>query len=653
MIDTRPRRIRARQIQQLQGLAEAVTAHIRLRVATAKLEAEMADRSLREELLLEQKGLLSLAEQVAQVGHWRVAYPEGRIRWSDEIYRIHGRDPASFRPDRRGAIAAHHPDDRDRVNACFRQALETGEGFSYEARILRPSGEVRQIFVRAVCERDGASGIKAIFGVLMDVTEILRTQHELRAGAVRSHAILSAAQDAFVAVDAEGVITGWNAAAESIFGWSSDEVVGRNLTSTIIPPAARARHQTGMDRALRTGERSVIGKRIELTACRKDGCVIPIEITISETNVDGVVAFNAFIRDITERKNRELALLESEGRYRALIEASAAIVWRAAPDGSITDAQGWEAFSGQAGEAYKGDGWLQAVHPEDRERVVATWLDSVHRKTQCNVEYRVHHVSGEDRWCSIKAVPLIDADGSVREWVGTLADVDDRRRSELMLQKSEAALRASEERLALALDAGSDGLWDWNIASGETQFSHHWLTMLGYRMGEFPSTVRVWETLIHPEDHDRALSLMQQHLDGLTEAYECEHRLRRKDGGWCWVLSRGKVVSRDPDGRPLRIVGTHMDTTKRREAELRVEHMARHDSLTDLPNRTLLLERLSSAVARSSTEAARGAPPRRPRSLQDDQRYAGPSGRRSAAARGGPSSARRRPFRRYRGPVGG
>ncbi len=403
------------------------------------------------------------------------------------------------------------------------------------------------------------------------------------------------------------MITGWNAAAESIFGWSSDEVVGRNLTSTIIPPAARARHQTGMDRALRTGERSVIGKRIELTACRKDGCVIPIEITISETNVDGVVAFNAFIRDITERKNRELALLESEGRYRALIEASAAIVWRAAPDGSITDAQGWEAFSGQAGEAYKGDGWLQAVHPEDRERVVATWLDSVHRKTQCNVEYRVHHVSGEDRWCSIKAVPLIDADGSVREWVGTLADVDDRRRSELMLQKSEAALRASEERLALALDAGSDGLWDWNIASGETQFSHHWLTMLGYRMGEFPSTVRVWETLIHPEDHDRALSLMQQHLDGLTEAYECEHRLRRKDGGWCWVLSRGKVVSRDPDGRPLRIVGTHMDTTKRREAELRVEHMARHDSLTDLPNRTLLLERLSSAVARSGAEGGAAA----------------------------------------------
>ncbi len=607
VVDTRPRRISARQIEQLQELAQVVVAHIRLHSATAKLEAEMAERSRREELLLEQKRLLSLAEQVAQVGHWRVAYPEGRIRWSDEIYRIHGRDPAHFRPDRRSALAAHHPDDRERVNACFTDALETGEGFSYQARILRPGGEVRQIFVRAVCESDGTSGVKAIFGVLMDVTDILRTQHELRAGAARSRAILSAAQDAFVAVDADGIITGWNAAAETIFGWSQDEAVGRNLTSTIIPPEARAHHQTGMDHALQTGERSMIGKRLELTACRKDGCVIPIEITISETNVDGVVAFNAFIRDITERKNRELALIESEGRYRALIEASAVIVWRAAPDGSITDAQGWGAFSGQAGDEYKGDGWLQAVHPEDRDRVVASWLESVQTKTQCNLEYRVRHVSGDDRWCSIKAVPLIDEAGSVREWVGTLADVDDRRRSELLLQKSEAALRSSQERLALALDAGNDGLWDWNIASGETQFSHHWLTMLGYEMGEFPSNVRVWEKLVHPEDRDRALSLMSQHLDGHTEAYECEHRLRRKDGGWCWVLSRGKVVSRDEAGQPMRIVGTHMDTTKRREAELRIEHMARHDSLTDLPNRTLLLERLDSAVTRSRVEGGAAA----------------------------------------------
>ncbi len=100
---------------------------------------------------------------------------------------------------------------------------------------------------------------------------------------------------------------------------------------------------------------------------------------------------------------------------------------------------------------------------------------------------------------------------------------------------------------------------------------------------------------------------MSQHLDGHTEAYECEHRLRRKDGGWCWVLSRGKVVSRDEAGQPMRIVGTHMDTTKRREAELRIEHMARHDSLTDLPNRTLLLERLETAVTRSRTEGGAAA----------------------------------------------
>lgn len=159
------------------------------------------------------------------------------------------------------------------------------------------------------------------------------------------------------------------------------------------------------------------------------------------------------------------------------------------------------------------------------------------------------------------------------------------RRANRALASHGAALRVSEERLARALDAGSDGLWDWNISTGETWFSDRWLTMLGYEPGELEGHVRTWQRLVHPQDEPKALERLQAHFSGCSPVYECEHRLRRKDGKWGWVLARGKVVERDALDRPQRIVGTHIDIEERKIAEQKIAHMARHDGLTGLTNR--------------------------------------------------------------------
>lgn len=170
------------------------------------------------------------------------------------------------------------------------------------------------------------------------------------------------------------------------------------------------------------------------------------------------------------------------------------------------------------------------------------------------------------------------------------------RRANHALASHGEALRVSEERLARSLDAGSDGLWDWNISTGQTWFSDRWLRMLGYEPAELEGHVRTWQRLIHPEDEPKALELLQAHFDGHSPVYECEHRLRRKDGSWGWVLARGKVVERDALDRPRRIVGTHIDIEQRKIAEQQIAHMARHDGLTDLTNRACFHELLRSAL---------------------------------------------------------
>lgn len=121
--------------------------------------------------------------------------------------------------------------------------------------------------------------------------------------------------------------------------------------------------------------------------------------------------------------------------------------------------------------------------------------------------------------------------------------------------------------LEMALEAGQLGFWDWNIVTGAVVFSDFWSRMLGMDPSEVEPHVSVWEGLMHPDDEAKTTELLNAHLEGKTEYYESEHRLKHKDGGWVWVLDRGRVIERDDQGRPLRAVGTHTDITRRKEAE--------------------------------------------------------------------------------------
>jgi PAS domain S-box-containing protein len=144
----------------------------------------------------------------------------------------------------------------------------------------------------------------------------------------------------------------------------------------------------------------------------------------------------------------------------------------------------------------------------------------------------------------------------------------------LVLQRARQfaeCLSASEERLALALDAARDGLWDWNVATGDAHFSERWATMLGYTPDEIAPRIESWERLIHPEDQSAALEALAECRRGRTSVYETEYRMRSKEGDWLWILSRGKVVSRNPAGGAVRMVGTHTDINARKLAEQKAE----------------------------------------------------------------------------------
>jgi PAS domain S-box-containing protein len=121
--------------------------------------------------------------------------------------------------------------------------------------------------------------------------------------------------------------------------------------------------------------------------------------------------------------------------------------------------------------------------------------------------------------------------------------------------------------LLTMLEASNDGFWDWNVQTGDVMFSRRWAEMLGYRLEEIEPHVRAWEHLVHPDDMAHVREVLAAHLEGRTERYETEHRVRTRNGSWKWILDRGRVVARDATGKPLRAVGAHVDITERKQHE--------------------------------------------------------------------------------------
>ena len=163
------------------------------------------------------------------------------------------------------------------------------------------------------------------------------------------------------------------------------------------------------------------------------------------------------------------------------------------------------------------------------------------------------------------------------------------------LKESEAALQISEERYALAARGANDGLWDWDIAEGSIFFSERWKTIIGYGEDEIYSSVNEWFSRVHPDDIGQLRHDISIHLDRATSHFQSEYRMLHKDGTYRWMLTRG-VAIRNESGTIYRMAGSQTDITERRRKEEKLLHDAFHDSLTNLPNRALLMDRLEHAL---------------------------------------------------------
>jgi PAS domain S-box-containing protein len=444
---------------------------------------------------------------------------------------------------------------------------------------------------------DPASQFAELAHVIQKVVRQKRIESSIRDMERREADILNFLPDATFAIDLRGTVIAWNRAMEKMTGIPADQMLGKGDYEYALP-FYRERRPILVDLVLQSDP----GTEARYPYIRKEGETLISEIFIPSFN-DGkgahlwflasplynsrgeVVGAIESIRDVSEWKDMEKEM-EERGRFLSTLVANLpGFVYRCRNDRNWTmeyisdgcrDVTGYEPsdFIGNATLAFN-----DIIHPDYRNVLWNLWQEILADRRVFEYEYPITARHGETRWVWERGRGIYSEDGTLLYLEGFITDITARK-------NVEDELRKSREQLALAIEGSGAGLWDWKVQTGELSCNERWAEIVGYTRDELePLSIEIWTRLVHPDDLEVSNSLLQKHFAHETTSYECEARMRHKDGHWVWILDRGKVTEWDGEGRPVRMTGTHLDITERKriEEELRESREILHNFIGNLP----------------------------------------------------------------------
>ncbi|MEB3180300.1 MAG: PAS domain S-box protein [Nostocaceae cyanobacterium] len=279
----------------------------------------------------------------------------------------------------------------------------------------------------------------------------------------------------------------------------------------------------------------------------------------------------AYIAGIAIEQAHSIAALEtSKRRYAILAELSPVGIFYTDTQGNCLYVnQRWCAIAGLTVKEALGKGWVNGIHPDDREQVFEDWYQAAQNNLPFYSTYRFQNSQGITTWVVGQGLPERNTSGEITGYIGTVTDISEHKQLESELerrvQERTAELQKSEERWQLAIKGNNDGIWDRDFTTNSSWISPRCKEMLGYLDHEFNS-FEEWVRLIHPSDRDLMINATEIHLQRQTPYYSAEYRVCCKDGTYKWILSRGKALW-DESGKPVRMVGSLTDISDRKTLE--------------------------------------------------------------------------------------
>ena len=385
--------------------------------------------------------------------------------------------------------------------------------------------------------------------VITDVTERRAAEEAQRFLA----SIVECSEDAIVANTPAGTILTWNRGAQALLGYSAEEAIGHSV-SMLIAPEHRHKVAPFLEQVLKTKG----GCHREDVLVRKDGRRVTVSVTANTIpNFAGeVVAIAAIIRDITERKEAEEALRESEDRFRIMADSCPTLMWVTNAEGGVRFVnRTYQEFFGATYEHVEGGKWQPLLHPDDGPAYVGAFLSAVEGRAPFRCEARVRRGDGEWRWLASYAEPRLSPAGGFLGHVGLSLDITERK-------QAEDALRRGEEKFRQLAENIREVFWMRNPADKEILYvSPAYEQLWGRTCESHYRNPMAWLESVHPEDRAQAHRLFENQIAGANIA--SEYRIRTPDGQEKWIRDRGFPV-RDQSGRRIRVAGIAEDITERK-----------------------------------------------------------------------------------------
>jgi len=526
--------------------------------------------------------LLAEAQRIAHLGTWDYNIANDSLWWSDETYRLFGHEPNSFTPTAEKLIETVHPDDREFAESQISKCVSENAPLSYDHRIVRPDGTVRHVHEQGELFFDDRGNLVRTTGTVLDITERKRIERELQQAhdemekrvaerteqVQRQAELIDQVNDTLISTDETGVIDSWNRGAERMFGYSPDAILGQNV-SILYSDDSRSDISADISNRLRSSD----AMELDVPFIREDGTGFTGQISLTAIRInDGMlVGITGHISDVTERRAAERALAESERNLRGLTNLSPVGIYRSDRQGRLTYVnERWLSLIGLDSEEAIGDGWISAIHPDDREGAISKWQSFIKTGAPYENEGRVVRRDGSELWLYSQATREYDADGNLVGYVGTITDITGRK-------AAEQALAESEERFRAITETSSDITVIFDEQGHYTYVSPATMRSLGYKREEFIGSGPT--KFIHPDDNTQFERVMDKAKNNPGKTFHIpEVRAVSAQGN---VRHFEILITGYPDNKGIRgTVANARDVTERVGIEKRLREREQH--LTNL-----------------------------------------------------------------------
>ncbi len=521
---------------------------------------DITDRKQAEIALRESEQRLRLAMEGAQMATWDVDLITGKATWSELHFTMLGYEPAPTGEATEAMWSSRiHPDDMERVIQEWQQSRQERRLYRSEYRVVRVDNQ--QIAWLAALGsfiyNPKGEAIRSI-GVLFDITDRKQAEEALRQRETELRLVTNAVPALISFVDSDQRYRFNNRAYEEWFGHPAAAIYGKTLWEVLGEPAYEA-IRPYVEQVL-AGEQVTYESQVPY---KNAGNYYISATYIPRFDAQGQVeGFVALVCDMSERKQAQEALRDSEERLNIAIQGADLGTWDYdLISGSLIWSDRCKAIFGLSPETELSyTVFLNAVHPEDRQQIDQAVSQAIAQQQDYDVEMRTLELNGTVRWVRSIGKVSRNLQGTPIRMAGVALDISD-------LKQTEKALSVAIERFELAANAVNCLVYEWNIEQNTVERTEGLSRILGYSLDEADLSADWWFDLYHPEDKQRIRDEIASAW-ATSDRFSLEYRLRHKNGHYVHVLDQAIVVQRDANGKPIRQIGSTIDVSERKQAEM-------------------------------------------------------------------------------------